>query len=690
MVTLKGNLKVNPKERHFAMNPIKPAHDMIAQQMSLEAEMTVMGRDRVLHRHKKAAEFQVEDRTGYGLTLIDNLMSKVAAGIATQVAEREGGKAGRKGGAFKLFKEYGGDYEALAFIALRHIVASLSSEDNLLKQGRGYTLQAQTVTNPYTGTSKEYTTEELIEEAATSEVNAMLKAGASPSVAAQHMAEWGVDYTYEPFSNAMSYGYISLTEAVAKAGKEGPKIAEPAIAGYQTWKAMANQPRLRDAHIKDAGAGQVYRDAAALERIGVPVEEALLRAVSIDRKGSRSSLSSNIERNQFERMVQQATSKGFLQGTVANGGQVARWIEESVRTQMDLGVPMKVAVAEGLKAYRDSHEVINGVAVNIRDNFVPPNFAAVSTEVVRDYAASAGLDAHEAPSDFREAQRMLRDYNFSRIGGQLGIAQMGDFGNILGAGGMRRLMQALPALRSIFVSAKTGKFSDDLFNEIEAIWGFGTDTVRVSPHVKMDDIYGGTFEGRDYGSTKMQFLDHSLQRGKMVTSVASGMAHVNMVLQRLNGRVIVQRFLDDAVGSRPINQTQLMRFETEHRGFRDMVGIRADCIDAALAGWKRRGRVVAQRHAIDTINAFFDITQHALPATPKETPMLDLKSSVTTLIDNANAHNEAGRFDPREVAYLATVEGEAAAPVPVEVQKRLALEAATAAEQKLLDLLKRL
>ncbi len=47
------------------MNPIKPAADLVAQQMALESEMTQMGRDRVLHRHKKAAEYGVEDRTGY-------------------------------------------------------------------------------------------------------------------------------------------------------------------------------------------------------------------------------------------------------------------------------------------------------------------------------------------------------------------------------------------------------------------------------------------------------------------------------------------------------------------------------------------------------------------------------------------------------------------------------------------------
>ncbi|MFN3711820.1 MAG: hypothetical protein ACK4S8_14830, partial [Alishewanella aestuarii] len=55
----------------------------------------------------------------------------------------------------------------------------------------------------------------------------------------------------------------------------------------------------------------------------------------------------------------------------------------------------------------------------------------------------------------------------------------------------------------------------------------------------------------------MQTFDHTLQRAKMTTAVASGMSHINMALQRLTGRVLVQRFMDDAVGRRPINQRRM-------------------------------------------------------------------------------------------------------------------------------------
>lgn len=157
----------------------------------------------------------------------------------------------------------------------------------------------------------------------------------------------------------------------------------------------------------------------------------------------------------------------------------------------------------------------------------------------------------EQASGFRTAQRFLRDYNFARIGGQLGVAQLAEIGNLVGNGGMRVLVQNLPALRRIFANAKTGKFSDDFLNEIEAIWGFGTDLERMNMSPMFDEM--GSVEH----ATGMQKTDHFLQRSKKVTVVGSGMAHVNMVLQRLNARVLVQRFMDDATGRRGINPRRL-------------------------------------------------------------------------------------------------------------------------------------
>lgn len=166
------------------------------------------------------------------------------------------------------------------------------------------------------------------------------------------------------------------------------------------------------------------------------------------------------------------------------------------------------------------------------------------------YKLINGIPIQEA-SGFNTAQRLLRDYNFSRIGGQLGVAQLAELGNIMGNGGVRVLMQNLPALRKIFANARTGKFSDDFLNEIEAIWGFGTDLERMNMSAMFDE------SGAVEAASNMRRLDHGLQRAKKFTNVGSGMAHVNMVLQRLNARVLVQRFMDDATGARGINPKRM-------------------------------------------------------------------------------------------------------------------------------------
>ncbi|WP_422049734.1 hypothetical protein [Shimia sp.] len=157
----------------------------------------------------------------------------------------------------------------------------------------------------------------------------------------------------------------------------------------------------------------------------------------------------------------------------------------------------------------------------------------------------------EGASNFRTAQRMLRDYNFSRIGGQLGVAQLAEMGNIMGNGGLRVLLQNIPALRKIYANAKTGEFSDEFLSEIEAVWGFGTDLERMNMSAMFDEA------GAVEQASNLQRLDHGLQRAKRMTVVGSGMGHVNMALQRLNARVLVQRFMDDATGRRGISDNRL-------------------------------------------------------------------------------------------------------------------------------------
>lgn len=111
------------------------------------------------------------------------------------------------------------------------------------------------------------------------------------------LASWGVGSTYQVWENALSDGYLALNQTLAKAGPDGEvQLPTAALAGYGTWRNLAEHPNVRARHVKDPTALKIYRDAEALERGGMEPETALLTAARIDRNEFRAGLSSQIDR----------------------------------------------------------------------------------------------------------------------------------------------------------------------------------------------------------------------------------------------------------------------------------------------------------------------------------------------------------------------------------------------------------
>ena len=111
------------------MEAIKPQADLIIQQHELESEMTMMGVESFRQKVKGAVEKRIEDRTVYGTSLLDGLLPKVVGAIEEFIAERESGKARKKGAAYKYLKMFEGRFDAVAFIALRLVISNLSAPD---------------------------------------------------------------------------------------------------------------------------------------------------------------------------------------------------------------------------------------------------------------------------------------------------------------------------------------------------------------------------------------------------------------------------------------------------------------------------------------------------------------------------------------------------------------------------------
>lgn len=151
---------------------------------------------------------------------------------------------------------------------------------------------------------------------------------------------------------------------------------------------------------------------------------------------------------------------------------------------------------------------------------------------VWDYLMGRPLETN-MDGTYETIARNLRDWNYMRLMGQVGWAQIPEFANIVGFAGWRTMMRHLPAMKDVMMRAKDGSFDDQLQEELELILGTGADWLINPPGIRYDDF------GR--GSVLME-------QGTRVTSAVSGMSAINTFLQRLTARIIAQRFADLAQG----------------------------------------------------------------------------------------------------------------------------------------------
>lgn len=170
------------------------------------------------------------------------------------------------------------------------------------------------------------------------------------------------------------------------------------------------------------------------------------------------------------------------------------------------------------------------------------------------YDTIVGRSKWNEGSGFNQALRMGRDYNFLRVMGQVGWAQLSEAVNIVGQVGLKAAFSNMPMYRFIMRNAQTGKLDDALAAEIEDVLGVGTDWVRHATHRKMD-VFENPMDGFD--NPWVKGFDNFLQGGKRVVSAASGMAPINTVLQRWTGRAIYNQFAMLAQGRTKVNPRRL-------------------------------------------------------------------------------------------------------------------------------------
>ncbi len=157
-------------------------------------------------------------------------------------------------------------------------------------------------------------------------------------------------------------------------------------------------------------------------------------------------------------------------------------------------------------------------------------------ELLRRYAF--GQPMHDMSMKNAALFRAVRDFNYVRIGNKFGLAQIAEFGNVLGGVGYRALVQQLPILSNIRRSILTGNVHSELLNEIEAI-GIGLDGQLGNPlHI---DAELGTGTMQNVSATQK-----TLAIGRKITSYTSGLVPMTIGLERIAAASAIQRLANMA------------------------------------------------------------------------------------------------------------------------------------------------
>lgn len=161
-------------------------------------------------------------------------------------------------------------------------------------------------------------------------------------------------------------------------------------------------------------------------------------------------------------------------------------------------------------------------------------------------------------SDFATVARLMRDFNFFRLMGQVGFSQLPELASTTSQVGLKTMYQALPSFRKIINLARTGKLGDDLEDEMLAIGAFGTDYTRTRFFHEADDFGTPITLGADTAIQRFAGkVNPALHHMNRFVATASFMHPVNALFQRWASRAFAVRMTKIALGNDTISPKRL-------------------------------------------------------------------------------------------------------------------------------------
>lgn len=144
--------------------------------------------------------------------------------------------------------------------------------------------------------------------------------------------------------------------------------------------------------------------------------------------------------------------------------------------------------------------------------------------------------------------RRIRMFNVTRLMGQVGIAQAGETGTIVGSLGVKASFQHVPAYKRIITQAGESRLRNELFDEIEHL-GIGVERLHGWGYHNLEDIGDMPFEARRWD--RGEVIDRNLKLLERGTYELSGMSLIQQQQERFTAAAVAQKIANMAVKPTP-------------------------------------------------------------------------------------------------------------------------------------------
>lgn len=171
------------------------------------------------------------------------------------------------------------------------------------------------------------------------------------------------------------------------------------------------------------------------------------------------------------------------------------------------------------------------------------------------YDTITGRPTWDESSDLNTYLRILRDYQFLRVGNMMGAAQIPELMTNVAQVGVKSMMANIPGFRAMVRDARTGRLRSEHAAEIEAATTIGTEWQRGWAMRRYDE-FENPLTGQHRNSA-VNKADRLLQKGGRLTTAISGLSAVNTFLERWAAGAMFDNFYRHAFNPKVMTQRRL-------------------------------------------------------------------------------------------------------------------------------------